>query len=101
MFNLLRTLCATGQILEKNWFSGLSAWLERKSSKIGFHVAQALMGHGVKWSVARGAVCRVVSAELTLDSIFSPRLKFEQSWKQIESFITQVIRTEDMDGRRG
>ena len=53
-----------------------------------------------KLGVAREAVGWVVNAELTPDTLAPLTLQSEDVWKHIKSFITLVMRTKDLDGRR-
>ena len=52
-----------------------------------------------EWSVAREAASRSVGAELTPDMMVPLMLKSEECWQHVESFVTQVMRTKDLDGR--
>ena len=54
-----------------------------------------------KWRVAKGFVGRAVSAELIPDTMVPLILKSEESWKHIESFVTQVITTKNLNERMG
>ena len=49
--------------------------------------------------VAREAVGRAVSAQLTPDTMVSLMLQSEQKWMLIESFVTLVMKTRELDGR--
>ena len=53
-----------------------------------------------RWGVAREAVYRAVTAEFTPDTMVPLMLQSEGVWKHIESFITLVMRTKELDGRR-
>ena len=53
-----------------------------------------------KWGVAREAVGRAVGVELTPDTMVPLMLESEGIWKHIESFITLVMKTKDLDERR-
>ena len=44
-----------------------------------------------RWGVAREAVGRAVSAQLTFDTMVSLMLQSEQKWMLIESFVTLVM----------
>ena len=52
-----------------------------------------------RWGVAREAVGREVGAQLTPDTMVSLMLQSEQKWILIESFITVVMKTRELDGR--
>ena len=51
-----------------------------------------------RWGVAREAVGRVVGAQLTLDTMVSLILQSEQIWMLIESLVTLVMKTRELDG---
>ena len=51
------------------------------------------------WGMAREAVGREVDAQLTPDTMVSLMLQSEQKWILIESFVTLVIKTRELDGR--
>ena len=53
-----------------------------------------------KWGAAREALGQAVGAELTPDTMVSLMLQSERFWKLIESFITLVMSTRELDGRR-
>ena len=53
-----------------------------------------------KWVVAREALGQTVGAELTPDTMVSLMLQSEQNWTLIESFVTLVMKTRELDGRR-
>ena len=53
-----------------------------------------------KWGVAREALRQAVGAELTLDTMVSLMLQSEPIWTLIESFVTFVMKTRELDGRR-
>ena len=53
-----------------------------------------------KWGVAREALGQAVSSELTPDTIVSLMLQSERNWTLIESFVTLVMETRELDGRR-
>ena len=48
--------------------------------------------------MAREAVGWAVDAELTSDTMVPLMLQSESVWKHIESFITLVMRTKDLNG---
>ena len=51
---------------------------------------------------ATGGACQEgLCAKLTPKTIVLPKLKFENSWKHIESFITHLMSNKDLDGRKG
>ena len=52
-----------------------------------------------RWGKAREAVCRVVSTQLTLDMMVPLMLQSKQIWMLIESFVTLVMKTRELDGR--
>ena len=49
--------------------------------------------------MAREAVGREVGAQLTPDTMVSLMLQSEQKWMLIESFVTLVKKTRELDGR--
>ena len=49
--------------------------------------------------MAREAVGREVGAQLTPDTMVSLMLQSEQKWILIESFVTVVMKTMELDGR--
>ena len=53
----------------------------------------------VRWDVEREAVGRAVGAQLTPDTMVSLMLQSEQIWMLIESFVTLVMKTRELDGR--
>ena len=53
----------------------------------------------VRWGVAREAVSRAVSDELTPDTMVPLMLQSQGFWKHIELFITLAVRTKDLDRR--
>ena len=53
-----------------------------------------------KWGVAREALGQAVSAKLTPDTMFSLMLQSERNWTLIESFVINVMKTRELDGRR-
>ena len=50
-------------------------------------------------SAEREAVGRAVGAQLTPDMMVSLMLQSEQIWMLIESFVTLVMKTRQLDGR--
>ena len=50
-------------------------------------------------SAEREAVGWTVGAQLTPDTMVSLMLQFEQKWMLIESFVTLVMKTRELDGR--
>ena len=50
--------------------------------------------------MAREAVGQAVGAELTPDTMVSPMLQSERIWTLIESCVTVVIKTRELDRRR-
>ena len=55
----------------------------------------------VKWGVARETVGQAVGAELPPETMDSLMLQAERIWMLIESFVTLVMKTRELDGRRG
>ena len=53
-----------------------------------------------KWGVAREALGQALGAELTPDTMIPLTLQSEQVWTLIESFVTLVMKTRELDGRR-
>ena len=53
-----------------------------------------------KWGAAREALGQAVGAELTPDTMVSLMLQPERFWTLIGSFVTLVMRTRELDGRR-
>ena len=53
-----------------------------------------------KWGALREALGQAVGAELTADTVVPLMLQSERIWTLIESFVTLVIRTRELDGRR-
>ena len=53
-----------------------------------------------KWGVAREALSHAVDAELTHDTMVPLMLQSVQFWTLIESFVTLVMKTRELDGRR-
>ena len=51
-----------------------------------------------RWGAEREAVGRAVGAQLTPDTMVSPMLQSEQKWILIESFVTLVMKTRELDG---
>ena len=52
-----------------------------------------------KWRAEREAVGRAVGAQLTPDTMVSLMFQSEQLWMLIESFVTLVMKTRELDGR--
>ena len=52
-----------------------------------------------RWGVAREAVGREVGAQLTPDTKMSLMRQSEQKWMLIETFVTLVMKTRELDGR--
>ena len=52
-----------------------------------------------RWGVAREAVGREVDAQLTPDTMVSLMLQSKRKWMLIESFVTLVMKTREIDGR--
>ena len=52
-----------------------------------------------RWGVERETVGRAVGAQLTPDTIVPPMLQSKQIWMLIESFVTLVMQTREIDGR--
>ena len=52
-----------------------------------------------RWGAEREAVGRAVGAQLTPDTIVSLMLQSEQIWMLVESFVTLVMKTRELDGR--
>ena len=102
----------------------LATWLDRKHGQVGFYLAQALSGHGcfnayescrycgslvdnaehalfvcAKWGATREALGQAVGAELTPDTMVSLMLQSEQIWMFIESFVTLMMKTRELDER--
>ena len=99
---------------------------DRKHGQVGFYLAQALSGHGcvnaylkrsmkrddesfvqnaehtlffcARWGAEREVVGRAVGAQLTPDTMFSVLLQSEHIWMLIESFVTLVMKTRELDG---
>ena len=53
-----------------------------------------------KWGVAREVLGQAVGSELTPDTMVPLMLQSERFWTLIESFVTLVMKTRDLDGRR-
>ena len=51
-----------------------------------------------RWGAGRKAVGRAVGAQLTFDTMVSLMLQSEQIWMLIESFVTLVKKTRELDG---
>ena len=54
----------------------------------------------VKWGVSRETRRQEVGAKLTTDTMVPLMLQSERFWTLIESFVTLVMKTRDLDGRR-
>ena len=52
-----------------------------------------------RWDAEREAVGRAVGAQLTPDTMVTLMLQSEQIWMLIESFVTLVMKTRELDGR--
>ena len=52
-----------------------------------------------RWGAKREAVGRAVGAQLTPDTMVSLMFQSEQIWMLIESFVTLVMKTMELDGR--
>ena len=52
-----------------------------------------------KWGVAREALGQAVGAALTPDTTVLLMLQSERFWTLIESFVTLVMKTRELDGR--
>ena len=52
-----------------------------------------------RWSAEREAVGRAVGAKFTPNAMVSLMLQSEQIWMLIESFVTLVMKTRELDGR--
>ena len=52
-----------------------------------------------RWCAEREAVGRAVGAELTPETMVSLMLQSEQIWMFIESFVSLVMKTRELDGR--
>ena len=52
-----------------------------------------------RWGAEREAVGRPVGVQLTPDTMVSLMLQSEQIWMLIESFVTLVMKTRELDGR--
>ena len=53
-----------------------------------------------KWGAAREALGQAVGAELNPDTMIPLMLQSERIWTLIEPFVTLVMRTRELDGRR-
>ena len=53
-----------------------------------------------KWGVAREALSQAVGAELTPDTMVFFMFQSERDWTLIESFVTLVMKTRELDWRR-
>ena len=63
------------------------------------HNAEHKLFFSARWGVAREAVGREVGAQLTPDTMVSLMLQSELNWMLIESFVTLVMKTRELDGR--
>ena len=52
-----------------------------------------------RWGAEREDVSQAVGAQLTPDTMVSLMLQSEQIWMLIESFVTLVMKTRELDGR--
>ena len=52
-----------------------------------------------RWGVAREVVGRAVGSQLISDTMVSLMLQSEQIWVLIESFVTPVMKTMELDER--
>ena len=52
-----------------------------------------------KWGAAREALGQAVGAEFTPDTMASLMLQSERNWMLIESFVTLVMKTRELDER--
>ena len=53
-----------------------------------------------KWGAVREALGQAVGAELTPDTMVPLMLQSERIWTLIQLFVTFVMRTRELDGRR-
>ena len=53
-----------------------------------------------KWGVAREALSQAVGAVITPDTVVPLMLQSERFWTLIESFVTLMMKTRELDGRR-
>ena len=53
-----------------------------------------------EWGAAREALGQAMGADLTPDTMVPVILQSERFWTLIESFVTLVMRTRELDGRR-
>ena len=53
-----------------------------------------------KWGLAREVLGQAVGSELTPDTMVPLMLQSERFWTLIESFVTLVMETRELDGRR-
>ena len=53
-----------------------------------------------KWGVAREALSQEVGAKITPNTMVSLMIQSERIWTLIESFVTLVMKTRELDGRR-
>ena len=61
--------------------------------------AEYILFFCARWGVAKEAVGREVGAQLTPDTMVSLMLQSEQKWILIESFVTLVMKTRELDGQ--
>ena len=52
-----------------------------------------------RWDAEREAVGRAVGAQLSPDTMVALMLQSEQKWIRIESFVTLVMKTRELDER--
>ena len=62
--------------------------------------AEHALFDGAKWGVAREVPGQAVGSELTPDTMVPLILQSERFWTLIESFVTLVMKTRELDGRR-
>ena len=53
-----------------------------------------------KMGCGKGGPCQAVGAEVTPDTMVPLMLQSERFWTLIESFVTLVMNTRELDGRR-
>ena len=53
-----------------------------------------------KWGVARETLGQALGAELTPDTMVHLMLQSKRFWTLIESFVTLVMKTRELNGRR-
>ena len=61
--------------------------------------AEYLLFVCARWGAEREAIVRAVGAQLTPDTMVSLMRQSEQIWMLIESFVTLVMKTRELDGR--